>query len=78
MKKLISLGLMALISIIGLSAIYRVASAKEQEPSGGKMSSFQRDCIPTNAKCNRSRFSFDGLTHKFEVKLPLGSFYSKS
>ena len=37
MKKLISLGLMALISIIGLSAIYRVASAKEQEPSGGKV-----------------------------------------
>ena len=28
---------MALISIIGLSAIYRVASAKEQEPAGGKV-----------------------------------------
>ena len=37
MKKFISLGLMALISIISLSAVCVVASAKEQELSGGKV-----------------------------------------
>ena len=37
MKKVTSLCLMALISIICLSAIYKIASAKEPESSGGKV-----------------------------------------